>query len=507
MNNLEILKKFVSTQGYKRNSPDVNNPVNVIPSGNISMNNVDFPVNAQLADGTNHIMYPEQNYQFDSPYVIETPIKQQGGEMNQEQLIQAIAQALQQGTSPEQIVEALIQQGLDQQQATEIVSQVTTRLPQARYGMTVKSNYVSNLDFGDGYKQAGQDWKNVWNNADWSNPLTPFKGSDVKTALGSTFDKGNINRTALGLNQLSDPRLGAWALPNKGLGSGYKAITGLASGLAGSYLGYAKMFSPDKVRENQPISGMTDALKDRVDNPFKVVNGPLNDIAKGKENPLYNGNPNIPGTNFYSSKDETVDNWYNAPGQNQIGPVEFKEGGLKKYQPGGGMYQGNQYADNLNFNNVGNLPLDAMNITYNSMFPYGVGTTTPQQQPTKYDTNVISRGDDSLGFQVANNAIIGFQNFNDVITAKDYEKEYNQMLMRTGNTMNKYNPMNPTNPYGTYTLNSGIGQNYGQVANNPIQALKCGGMKKKYQEGGEYELSQEEIDYILKNGGEIEFID
>ena len=32
-------------------------------------------------------------------------------------------------------------------------------------------------------------------------------------------------------------------------------------------------------------------------------------------------------------------------------------------------------------------------------------------------------------------------------------------------------------------------------------------MKKKYKEGGEYNLTQEEIDYILKNGGEIEILD
>ena len=30
-----------STEGYKRNSPDVNNPYNIIPSGNITMEDVD----------------------------------------------------------------------------------------------------------------------------------------------------------------------------------------------------------------------------------------------------------------------------------------------------------------------------------------------------------------------------------------------------------------------------------------------------------------------------------
>ena len=33
-----------STEGYKRYSPDVNNPFNIIPSGNITMKDVDFPV-------------------------------------------------------------------------------------------------------------------------------------------------------------------------------------------------------------------------------------------------------------------------------------------------------------------------------------------------------------------------------------------------------------------------------------------------------------------------------
>lgn len=122
--------------------------------------------------------------------------------------------------------------------------------------------------------------------------------------------------------------------------------------------------------------------------------------------------------------------------------------------------------------------------------------------------------DDALGFMIANNALVGFQNFNDVLSARDYEKEYNQMLMRTGNSDQRYNPINPTNPYGMYTPNVGIGSNYGLVANSHIQdfgtgmaSAKCGGTKKKYQEGGEYNLTQEEIDYILKNGGEIEMID
>ena len=85
MGNKEILLKFISEQGYKRNSPDKNRPMNVIPSGRITMKDVDFPVHGVDNLGNEQVMFPEGEYQFPGDYVIETPIKQQGG--NTEQLI------------------------------------------------------------------------------------------------------------------------------------------------------------------------------------------------------------------------------------------------------------------------------------------------------------------------------------------------------------------------------------------------------------------------------------
>ncbi|NCD07704.1 MAG: hypothetical protein EOL97_16465, partial [Spirochaetia bacterium] len=79
MNNLEILKKFVSTQGYKRNSPDVNNPINVIPSNKITMKEVDFPVVGVDNLGNQILMQPNQDYIFPGDYVIEYPMMQDGG--------------------------------------------------------------------------------------------------------------------------------------------------------------------------------------------------------------------------------------------------------------------------------------------------------------------------------------------------------------------------------------------------------------------------------------------
>ena len=68
-----MLNRF-STQGYKRNSPDVGNPFNVIPSGDITMEGVDFPVQGTDNLGNTKIMQPGKNYKFKGNSVLEVPI-------------------------------------------------------------------------------------------------------------------------------------------------------------------------------------------------------------------------------------------------------------------------------------------------------------------------------------------------------------------------------------------------------------------------------------------------
>jgi len=69
---------YISTQGYKRNSPDVNNPYNVIPSNQITMKGVDFPVMGTDNMGYQQMMYPGQDYTFPGDYVTEFPMKNMG---------------------------------------------------------------------------------------------------------------------------------------------------------------------------------------------------------------------------------------------------------------------------------------------------------------------------------------------------------------------------------------------------------------------------------------------
>jgi hypothetical protein len=69
-----LLKKF-STTGYKRNSPDVNNAVNIIPSGDITMKGVDFKVKGVDNLGNTKVMKPGKNYKFPGTIVKETKYK------------------------------------------------------------------------------------------------------------------------------------------------------------------------------------------------------------------------------------------------------------------------------------------------------------------------------------------------------------------------------------------------------------------------------------------------
>jgi len=68
-----ILNKM-STQGYKRNSPDVNNDVNFIPSGDITMKGVDFTVRGEDNLGNVKIMKPGKDYKFPGDVVKETRV-------------------------------------------------------------------------------------------------------------------------------------------------------------------------------------------------------------------------------------------------------------------------------------------------------------------------------------------------------------------------------------------------------------------------------------------------
>lgn len=79
--------KFINNTGYKSGGPTESNPFNIIPSGNITMKNVDYPIFGIDDLGNIKVMTPGNDYQFPGNSVLEFPLKsidksQKGGSIN-----------------------------------------------------------------------------------------------------------------------------------------------------------------------------------------------------------------------------------------------------------------------------------------------------------------------------------------------------------------------------------------------------------------------------------------
>lgn len=79
------MKGKISKTGYRKNSADKDNDFNVIPSGRISMKNVEHPVYGIDEFGNHRMMYPGEEVQFGGNVVLEIPMKDEmrhGGQRN-----------------------------------------------------------------------------------------------------------------------------------------------------------------------------------------------------------------------------------------------------------------------------------------------------------------------------------------------------------------------------------------------------------------------------------------
>jgi hypothetical protein len=67
----------ISKTGYKKNSKDKNKPYNVIPSGNITMKDVEFDVLGIDNLGNKKVMKPGRDYTFPGDIVLEVSLKKE----------------------------------------------------------------------------------------------------------------------------------------------------------------------------------------------------------------------------------------------------------------------------------------------------------------------------------------------------------------------------------------------------------------------------------------------
>lgn len=392
----------------------------------------------------------------------------------------------------------------------------------------VQDKILENIRYDDG-------GESMYNYADYV--VGDVRTNKTEKNTINTLENNAFNRGLARANTLGDPRNMMWALPNKGILGTIKGIAGAAAGLSGAALGYSKLFSDGKSTDyitnakTKEAGVMEDVIGKRQQanimkqwsSPEFYQDSPI-DEKRRKDRMM----PSGPVGPDYFDGDFPVNNSYETMA---------KYGGAMKRYVGGGETP-LTYDEWLAENNRGLMGEESRDMNdyqqYLSSFQPAVatsvgntevaqtpgGTTPPGQTSPVAMQKSTTRQGDSVGIIAANNALAGLGMVNQVLDAKDYQREYEQRVRETGNTMNKYNPQNAVNPFGNYTLNAGPASNFALVANTPIQdfgtkmsSARYGGLipfipaTRSYQEGGEYYADEDEVRRILAMGGEIEFID
>jgi hypothetical protein len=112
----------------------------------------------------------------------------------------------------------------------------------------------------------------------------------------------------------------------------------------------------------------------------------------------------------------------------------------------------------------------------------------PETVPGVQDNRPQTTFDPGWGMRKAMLATLGL---NAAVSLTDKKpSEYDYMMRQQGNSFNQVRPRNSNADFGNYTLNAGLGSNF----------------RPRFEEGGEYDLSQEEIEELIRQGYDIEFL-
>ena len=124
---------------------------------------------------------------------------QEGGEVDPQQIMQMVAQALQQGMQPEEVVQMLIEQGIPQEQAMQIIQQVVQEQPQEQQfamggktqGISVEAERNENITVQDG-QQPQVDGGYLEQQS--HNPITGQSTYEIPdNGHSETHDNGGVN--------------------------------------------------------------------------------------------------------------------------------------------------------------------------------------------------------------------------------------------------------------------------------------------------------------------------
>lgn len=268
------------------------------------------------------------------------------------------------------------------------------------------------------------------------------------------MEKTPVNETLKAVAGLNDPKnVYLQGLPDKGLFGGIKALVSGASALSTSALGYKKLI--DKPSDSKQY------VFDRKDGSMTDMQYLREKTEASKYLPMEEYLPEDPNP-FRSTNDEP----------------RFKDGGMPQYQTAG----------------------QATSLTYEQWLEKNKAKLSDQY---KSENTPSSKYGDPLGTKFAVQAIGGLGAVDNFIGAQQDANTYQELMRTQGMTDNKFQSDDSFNPFGNYLPNVGPGNNFQPNRSTKASSFMNGG---EYAEGGEYEVSEEELQEIIRNGGEIEFL-
>jgi hypothetical protein len=291
----------------------------------------------------------------------------------------------------------------------------------------------------------------------------------------------------------------------------FSAMLGIGAGAlsagAGSLAGYKGLFHNKNNEQNKDI--IHNAYEQSFNMP-KSLNLQQPDVFKNVVE-MFNKKSALNSPDPFKSK---YDTWQ---------PSLKKKGGLIKAQVGTWVMPGfNLMEDPNKTNALTTDPRFGQTANYADSPGYGQqsakGYNVLEYDPNDVNDNATGKTNNKVlntrymsGPGIAANAISGLGAVNrglGYFENKEQNRRYNQDMIRNTNTMQNTPVYNSPNAFGDWTVNSGKLKPNMYVPTQDIgtsQYAKYGGTAK-YQQGGEYHVTQDELIQLMRDGAEVEFL-
>lgn len=423
-------------------------------------------------------------------------------EQQQQQLLQQIAGALSQGTDPQQVVQALMEKGIPQEQATQFVQAGMQQAQQAQQPSMEQFQFAGTVD-GQRPDMFGQS------------DLTKFTGNNSDEFAGGPFTSpimAATPETSLDANK-------AVAKHNVAMGAQFEGRNPSEADISNAKKG----ISPTTTEE------VIDPRASYVSYEDQHPSNPEDGVPQGAtSNPKQAiGNPNNPY--LHKFKDDSLLTLIQGVSQT-VGGVGAAVKNIKgKAQLGGDLGGGMDIAGGMGGDMVdmGGMDMGGFDSSGASdMFsggedmtkgfdPTGGGdptigmeeaqtegissaSTAPEVEGADSESkNKIKPKQGSPGGESSDqpSIIAGLSKIRDFAEAKkENRRNKKNTAQDRGNTMNRMEASTPANPYGNYTTNAGPAANFDLANQGIIQGYaKYGGdaltkFLPEYQEGGTEDL-------------------